>query len=236
MFATAPPTIPLPLPPIITDDGLEVTVGYNDTCINNTFMGTVNFTCVVVGGRTPVTIEWLVDGEVFTGDSHSVIISVNETASLLVIGIDNGATVEQDLKNYTCQATNRDGNDTSTTPLLRCGEVVMLCSTYVNIWLIETGPVIDIGVTEFPCPTSSGNIGGNYSALMDQFVIINCTLIDGFPIPNISWFYMDDELTMFRDSPTINITVTNDTIGLYSCKVVNELGNETASSYVDILS
>ena len=106
----------------------------------------------------------------------------------------------------------------------------------ITFLLTETGPVIDIGVTEFPCPTSSGNIGGNYSALMDQFVIINCTLIDGFPLPNISWFYMDDELTMFRESPTINIAVTNDTIGLYSCNVVNELGNETASSYVDLQS
>ena len=102
--------------------------------------------------------------------------------------------------------------------------------------LTDTKPVIDRGVTEFPCPVSGGNIGGNYSALMNQFVIINCTLIDGFPISNISWFYMDDELTMLRDSPTISITVTNNTIGLYSCKAVNELGGDTASSYVDIQS
>ena len=112
------------MPPIITDDGLEVTIGYNDTCINNTFMGTVNFTCVVVGGRTPVTIEWLVDGEVFTGDSHSVIISVNETASLLVIGIDNGATIEQDSHYYICQATNRDGSVAVFSQLSRCGEIL----------------------------------------------------------------------------------------------------------------
>jgi len=96
-------------------------------------MGTVNFTCVVVGGRTPVTIQWLVDGEVFTGDSHSAIISVNETASLLVIGIDNGASVEQDLKNYTCQATNRDASTTASSLLSRCGEVIMLCLTYIVI-------------------------------------------------------------------------------------------------------
>jgi len=102
--------------------------------------------------------------------------------------------------------------------------------------LLETGPVIDIGVTEFPCPSSSGNIGGNYSAVMDQFVIINCTLIDGFPIPNISWFYMDDELIRFKDNTTINITVANNTIGLYSCNAVNELGSDTASSYVDLQS
>ena len=102
--------------------------------------------------------------------------------------------------------------------------------------MLETGPVIDIGVTEFPCPASGGNIGGNYSALINQSVIINCTLIDGFPIPNISWFYMDDELTMLRDNTTINITVTNDTIGLYSCNAVNELGSDTASSFVDLQS
>jgi len=101
--------------------------------------------------------------------------------------------------------------------------------------LLETSPVIDIGVTEFPCPTFYGNIGSNYSALMDQFVIINCALIDGFPIPNISWF-MDDEVTLFRDSPTIIIDITNDTFGLISCKAVNELGSDTASSFVDILS
>ena len=89
-------------------------------------MGTVNFTCVVVGGRTPVTIQWLVDGEVFTGDSHSVIKSVNETASLLVIGIDNGASVEQDLKYYACQVSNSVGSFAAFTQLSRCGEVVTL--------------------------------------------------------------------------------------------------------------
>jgi len=109
-----------------TLQNLEVTVGYNDTCINNTFMGTVNFTCVVVGGRTPVTIQWLVNGEVFTGDSHSVVISVNETASVLVIGIDNGVSVEQDLKYYACQVSNSVGNFAAFTQLLRCGEVVVL--------------------------------------------------------------------------------------------------------------
>ena len=121
------------MPPIITDDGLEVTIGYTDTCINNTFMGTVNFTCVVVGGRTPVTIEWLVDGEVFTNDSHSVIISVSETASLLVIGIDNGATVEQDLNYYMCRATNRDGSVTAFSQLSRCGEMVILLANLYSI-------------------------------------------------------------------------------------------------------
>ena len=141
VFLIAPPTIQPPTPTITTEDGLEVTVGYNDTCINNTFMGTVNFTCVVVGGRTPVTIQWLVDGEVFTGDSHSVIKSVNETASLLVIGIDNGASVEQDLKYYACQVRNRDGSFAAFTQLSRCGEVIMLLTylyTILCIWIDNT--------------------------------------------------------------------------------------------------
>jgi len=125
IFTTAPPVIPPPTLPIPNEDGLEVTIGYNDTCINNTFMGTVNFTCVVVGGRLPVSIQWLVDGEVFTSDSHSVNISINGTASILVIGIDNGASVEQDLKNYTCQVSNRDGSVFVSSLLSRCGKVTL---------------------------------------------------------------------------------------------------------------
>ena len=91
-------------------------------------------------------------------------------------------------------------------------------------------------MTEFPCPNNSGNIGANLSAIINEFVIINCALIDGFPTPNISWFFMDEELIMLKGNTTINITVTNDTIGLYTCNAVNELGNDTASSYVDLSS
>ena len=97
-FLVVPPIFQPPeIPPNATEDGLMVTIGYNDTCISGAFVGTVNFTCVVVGGRMPVnSIEWLVNGEVFTGDSHSVIISVNGSASLLVIGNDGVASVIQD--------------------------------------------------------------------------------------------------------------------------------------------
>jgi len=91
-------------------------------------------------------------------------------------------------------------------------------------------------MTEFPCPNNSGNIGANLSAIIDKFVIIDCALIDGFPIPDFRWFFMDEELTMLRGNTTINITVTNDTIGLYTCNAVNELGNDTASSFVDLIS
>ena len=69
----------------------------NDTCINNTFMGMVNFTCVVVSGRLPITISWQVGGEDFVNDDHSMVISINDTASKLIIGVDTGASVDLDL-------------------------------------------------------------------------------------------------------------------------------------------
>ena len=130
-FLVVPPIFQPPeIPPNATEDGLMVTIGYNDTCISGAFVGTVNFTCVVVGGRMLTNgIEWLLNGEVFTGDSRSRIISVNDSASLLAIGIDGGASVEQDLKNYTCRATNSDGSATITSQLSRCGKLVVLYST-----------------------------------------------------------------------------------------------------------
>ena len=118
-----PPVIALPdKRPIVTDDGIEFMIGSNDTCISNTFMGTVNFTCVVVSGTENVAIRWKVDGEYFMNDNHSMVVSINSTASKLIIGVDTGASVEQDLKNYTCIAINDDGNNTAVSVLERCGE------------------------------------------------------------------------------------------------------------------
>ena len=120
---TDPPIIAPPdQPPIITDDGIEVMIGYNDTCINNTFMGTVNFTCVVVSGMEPLTIQWQVNGEDFMNNSHSVVVSINNTASKLIIGVDTGASIEEDVNNnYTCIAENSDGSDSAESILSRCG-------------------------------------------------------------------------------------------------------------------
>ena len=65
-------------------------------------------------------------------------------------------------------------------------------------------------------------------------VRINCTLINGFPLSNISWFCMNTELIMFRNSSEIVITVDNDTIGEYTCVATNMLGSDSATSFVDI--
>ena len=81
---------------------------------------------------------------------------------------------------------------------------------------------------------SQGNIGGNYSNVTGGQVRIYCRLIDGFPMPNISWFYMNSELTTFRNNSVINITVQNDTIGEYTCVATNALGMDLANSSVDI--
>ena len=120
---TDPPIIAPPdQPPIITDDGIEVMIGYNDTCINNTFMGTVNFTCVVVSGMEPLTIQWQVNGEDFMNNSHSVVVSINNITSKLIVGVDTGASIEEDVNNiYTCIAENSDGSDSAESILSRCG-------------------------------------------------------------------------------------------------------------------
>lgn len=97
---------------------------------------------------------------------------------------------------------------------------------------IETIPIIEKDVT-IGCPPSQGNIGGNFSNFTGELVHINCTLIDGFPLPNISWFYMDSE---FSNESEIMITVGNDTIGEYTCVASNMLGNDSATSFVDVLS
>ena len=99
-------------------------IGFNDTCINNTFMGTVNFTCVVVSGKEPVGIRWQVNGEDFMNDGHSEVVSINNTASKLIVGVDTGASIEQDVNNnYTCIANNSDGIDSAESILSRCGKV-----------------------------------------------------------------------------------------------------------------
>ena len=81
---------------------------------------------------------------------------------------------------------------------------------------------------------SQGNIGGNYSNVTDGQVHIYCRLTDGFPMPNISWFYMNSELTTFCNNSVINITVQNDTIGEYTCIATNGLGIDSANSFVDL--
>ena len=95
----------------------------NDTCINNTFTGTVNFTCVVVSGMEPITFNWLVGGEDFMNTSHSVVIPINNTASKLILGVDTGAS---DLNNYTCIVSNADGSGMASSILSRCGELLTI--------------------------------------------------------------------------------------------------------------
>lgn len=58
--------------------------------------------------------------------------------------------------------------------------------------------------------------------------------MDGFPLPNINWFYMNSEVIMFRNNSEIVITVTIDTIGEYTCVATNMLGTDSATSFVDI--
>ena len=114
--------IATPDQPTITDDGVEYMIGFNDTCINNTFMGMVNFTCVVVSGRRPLTISWQVGGKDFTSDGHSMVVTINDTVSKLVIGVDTGASLDLDLNEYRCTAINIDGTDTAVSTLSRCGK------------------------------------------------------------------------------------------------------------------
>ena len=97
-------------------------IRFDDTCINNTFRGMVNITCVVVSGRRPLTIGWKVGGEDFTSDGHSMVVTINDTVSKLIIGTDTSASLDLDLNDYRCTATNNDGNDTGVSILTRCGK------------------------------------------------------------------------------------------------------------------
>ena len=118
---TDPPVIATPdQPPVVTDNGIEFMIGFNDSCINNTFRGMVNFTCVVVSGRQPVTISWQVGGTDFVSNDHSMVVTINDTASKLIIGVDTGASLDLDLNNYRCTASNSDGTDTADSTLSRC--------------------------------------------------------------------------------------------------------------------
>ena len=103
-----------------------------------------------------------------------------------------------------------------------------------SILYIEIAPVIEMGNFTIGCLSSEGNIGGNYSNITGGQVRIYCRLIDGFPLPNISWFYMGSELIMFRNSSEISRTVENDTIGEYSCVATNTVGIGSSISFVDI--
>ena len=236
---TDPPVIATPDQlPAVTNNAVEFMIGFNDSCINNTFRGMVNFTCVVVSGRQPVTISWQVGGTDFVNNDHSMVVTINDTASKLIIGVDIGASLDLDLNNYRCTASNSDGTDTADSTLSRCSKfssnkntkhLVLLYHNY-----IETVPVIDKGVTVGECPPSQGNIGGNFSSFSGGLVQINCTLIDGFPWPNIGWFYMDFELIMFRNNSEISITVADNTIGEYTCVATNMLGVDSATSFVDV--
>ena len=99
---------------------------------------------------------------------------------------------------------------------------------------IEAAPVIEKDNFTIGCPLSQGNIGGHYSNVTGGQVHIYCRLIDGYLMPNISWFYMNSEFTTFRNNSVISITVQNDTIGEYACVATNGLGMDLASSFVDI--
>ena len=234
---TDPPIIATPdQPPTVTDNGIEIMIG-NDTCINNTFMGMVNFSCVVVSGRPEVTISWQVGGEEFMNNNHSMVVSVNNNTSKLIVGVDTGASIDLDLNNYTCIANNSNGNDTAVSILSRCGKFSSH-KNYIQFTIVisntETVPVIEKGNLTVGCPLSEGNIGGNYSNVTGGEVRIYCRLIDGFPIPNISWFYLGSEMIMAHNNSVLNITVQNDTIGGYTCVAINILGMDSATSSVDI--
>ena len=88
-------------------------------------MGMVNFTCVVVSGMPEVTITWQVGGEEFMNNNHSMVISINNTASQLIVGVDTGASIDLDLNNYTCIANNTDGTDTAVSIFSRCGKLAI---------------------------------------------------------------------------------------------------------------
>lgn len=103
----------------------------------------------------------------------------------------------------------------------------------LHILHIETVPIIEKGVT-IGCPLSWANIGANVSNLIGEQVHIRCILIDGFPLPNVSWFYKGSELIMYHNNSEINITVGNDTIGEYTCVATNRLGSDSAASFVDV--
>ena len=143
--------IATPDQPTITDDGVEYMIGFNDTCINNTFIGMVNFTCVVVSGRRPLTISWQVGDEDFTSDGHSMVVTVNDTVSKLIIGVDTGASLDLDLNEYRCIANNSDGTDTAVSTLSRCGkfDTIDSCSSCKFLYqiYIETVLIIEEGIT-----------------------------------------------------------------------------------------
>ena len=121
LYFSDPPVIATPDQPSVTNSGIEVMIG-NNTCINNTFTGMVNFTCVVVSGAEPITFMWQVGGEAFMNNSHSMEIRFNNTVSILIVGVDTGASVDRDLNNYTCIASNDDGSDMAVSVLSRCGK------------------------------------------------------------------------------------------------------------------
>ena len=116
-----PPVIATSDQPSVTDSGIEIMIG-NNTCINSIFTGMVNFTCVVVSGAEPITFMWQVGGEAFINNSHSMEIRFNNTVSILIVGVDTGASVGRDLNNYTCIASNDDGSDMAVSVLSRCGK------------------------------------------------------------------------------------------------------------------
>ena len=97
-------------------------------------MGMVNFTCVAVSSRPEVTIRWQVGGEEFMNNNHSMVISINNNASQLIVGVDTGASIDLDLNNYTCIANNTDGNDTAVSILSRCGKLAIgIIYSLINI-------------------------------------------------------------------------------------------------------
>ena len=137
--------------PTITDDGVEYMVGFNNTCINNTFRGMVNFTCVKVSGRPSITISWQVSGEDFTSDGHSMVVTINDAVSKLVIGVDTGASLDLYLNEYRCIANNSDGTNTAVSTLSRCGKFDTIdrcnsCKFLYQIY-IETVLIIEEGIT-----------------------------------------------------------------------------------------
>ena len=64
----------------------------------------------MISGRRPLTIGWQVGGEDFTSDGQSTVITISDTVSKLIIGIDTSASLDLDLNDYRCTATNDDGN------------------------------------------------------------------------------------------------------------------------------
>ncbi|UYV62084.1 hypothetical protein LAZ67_1007773 [Cordylochernes scorpioides] len=164
-------------------------------------------TCSPIKGQSPFTIKWLKDGEPFTAKSSSKIKLVSsEHISTLYFDQIEAA----DRGNYTCNMSNKYGQDSFTA-------VLNIQAGYLNMCLFN----ILTSLHYVAAPPEWVWVPKDVTALEGESAVLKCQA-RGSPVPVVTWTKMEG---VHHNSSVLNFSPVERTHGgKYRCTADNGLG------------